>query len=490
MTMANPFDYHDLITFDRDELVIQDVIPVNSYTKVFRHQNLVKKAIYFLVVGGVRGFLRTYQSNKLRILIGKKSTFVIARVKGESEYYGGLQFSLDQPKFYFLRITKRMELPKPEDYNGLVGFNPFIGCFPDNTQLEARDAKNVFSPIVLKEEQGQINAGWDLYLIGAGNYPRTTILPHFKGFNRKVAVDFNYEILASKHLNGFAVKTNDFCAALEEAAGSNSKCGVITSYHSYHVQQAVDFLKLANSKVIIEKPPCLTKAELSTLLENFDPRRVFIGYNRRFLPWNEKIRNLLARHKEPTVINMIVTETQTRGDHWYYAPNQGTKISGNICHWVDLAVYLLQRKPCHVSVARSKGASTDYCSFAILFEDGSIVTLTASDLGDGTKGVQEEIFVRNKMLDIHVENYMSMRIWEKGKVSSFHKIRRDKGHFRMYKYFRDAIVNDKPSSYTKKDLLYSSLTYLTMIDLYTGNQDSANLEYDNFGDHVFDGDAC
>jgi predicted dehydrogenase len=164
--------------------------------------------------------------------------------------------------------------------------------------------------------------------------------------------------------------------------------------------------------------------------------------------------------------------------HWYNAPNQGSRIAGNLCHWIDLTIFLLEgKKPVSISISKNKILGIDNSTFIILFDDGSIVTLIPSDYGDGTYGVQEFIKIRNEKLDIRIDDFMHMRLWINGKVRNYYKLRRDKGHDIMYKKFCNSILSNKKSEYTKNDLIYSTSIYLNFIKLYYSDESNMELHF-------------
>ncbi len=473
------FDYHQLISFKKTDVEIVSITHQNSWHKEFRHQNKFAKLFFFLFREGLSALVEKVTAIRFYEEIGKKAAFIIVKVKNTNEYCGGFQFSLDQPVYYFLKNSIKKTLPVVKDYDLILDFNPFLGYIPLKVKGISKERNKTFMPIFLtRKKSNKFNR--DLYIIGSGFYIKSFVLPFFKKFNPKVAVDFNHNILTANYLKNFEIRTNDFSKILEYSEDEKLKCGIIASYHSYHTQQAIDFLKMPNSVVVIEKPPCVTFDDLRMLLQNYDPKKIYIGYNRRFIKWNAIVRDLIAKHPSPCIINISITEAQISKSHWYYAPNQGTRIAGNLCHWVDLVIYLLQKKPIKVMISRNDKLGIEYSSYSILFEDGSIANLTPTDLGDGTHGVQEFLHIRNEELDIKIDDYLRMRIWEKGRTRNYYKIRRDKGHAKMYRFFNKAITNKIPSNYSKTDLIYSTLTYISLIHLSKSDFDSLSLNFDDF----------
>jgi predicted dehydrogenase len=259
------------------------------------------------------------------------------------------------------------------------------------------------------------------------------------------------------------------------------RMGIIASYHSFHASQALAFLQLPESSVLIEKPPCLTIAELEALASQYDPHRIFLGYNRRFIEWNWRARDILDAHGLPVVMTIMVNEAQIASDHWYFASNQGSRVSGNLCHFLDLAVFLLQKQPVRISLGRNTVLGIERSTFVVLFEDGSIVNLIPSDLGDGTRGVQEHISIKSESLELTIGDYLWMRVWEKGRVRKYAVLHRNKGHQAMYRNYKQSVFQGRPSTIGRRELIHSSLLYISFVRLFASGDDAKELDFSPFG---------
>ena len=127
-----------------------------------------------------------------------------------------------------------------------------------------------------------------------------------------------------------------------------------------------------------------------------------LGFNRRHNRLVKRARNLLAGEAGPTSVFCIVREVPILPNHWYFWPNQGTRIAGNVCHWIDLGVFLIgeHADPERISLSPpipSTGSSA-YCDgervLTVIFSDGSLLTVAATDRGDDLRGVQETVEIR------------------------------------------------------------------------------------------------
>ena len=78
------------------------------------------------------------------------------------------------------------------------------------------------------------------------------------------------------------------------------------------------------------------------------PGELEVGFNRRYNPLVERARKELAAESGPTTLVATIREVDITPDHWYLWPNQGTRVAGNLCHWIDLALHLIgpgRRRP-------------------------------------------------------------------------------------------------------------------------------------------------
>lgn len=149
---------------------------------------------------------------------------------------------------------------------------------------------------------------------------------------------------------------------------------------------------------------------------------------------------------------MSIKEVLIPRSHWYYWPNQGTRVTGNLCHWIDLSYFWLKCKPCEMSLL----SSNDSVSLSILFEDDSLVNIIASDQGNNLRGVQERIEVRTEDKTIFIDDYKKMIIYNNGRAFIKRKLLRDKGHGQMYKEFLNAAKTGRKALYENDDVFWVS----------------------------------
>jgi predicted dehydrogenase len=290
---------------------------------------------------------------------------------------------------------------------------------------------------------------WDVWLVGYGGYVREHILPAFAS-DVAAAVDYKAALIGRHVESPFpVVETLD--EILPDIAAAKRPLVIVSAYHADHVPVAEAVLS-ANPRagLFLEKPPCVTVEE-ARRLEALRRRGAWIdaGYNRRHAPFTSLLRAELQALPRPFIMTAEVKELKLPPSHWYFWPNQGTRVTGNLCHWLDLACHLADAAPAEIAVLGDEGN----LSVTLGFADGSIATIVATDLGDDLHGVTERIQLRAADCTMTVDDFRSLEIVRGGQRSRDRRQHRDKGHAAMYRELRRRWVGGEPPSYPTGDIV-------------------------------------
>jgi predicted dehydrogenase len=269
--------------------------------------------------------------------------------------------------------------------------------------------------------------------LGAGNYVRAVLLHHLRRcqpITVRGVMDIRPEVAA---MQGRALQA-DFCTTAPEAVfeDDGTDLVLIASDHASHADYAIAALR-AGKAVHLEKPPAVTPGQLTRLLHclhSTTNARLHLGYNRPFAPATIELQSRLAVLTGPTSITCRVRGYRLSRAHWYRWPNQGTRIAGNVVHWIDLGYRLTgRRRPTAVEVELRDGPSPDgdALQLTISFEDGSAATIHFDSGGDPVDGLQEVIEVRKEELNARIDDFRALSIDDHGgHVRRTYP--RDKGH--------------------------------------------------------------
>ena len=308
----------------------------------------------------------------------------------------------------------------------------------------------------------------ELFLAGAGAYAYAYVVPYMKGVFHHTIVDLNPLLVAiMQEKFGFSYSDTSCERALKRLADCDSPVLIIATYHSTHVNLA-EFAYKCNprTKIFIEKPPATTVEQLERLLKlRQGGAYIEIGYNRRHIPMILEAKAMLSCCNGPLTMTCIVKELRLPKSHWYYWSTQGTRIAGNLCHWIDLGAYCIKQRPVSVyGVSVPENPAGDEVTVVVNYEDGSRLTVMATDQGNSLRGVQEYIDIRRGDLTVSIDDFLRMKIQRHGRQWIQRALFRDKGHKRMYCQFIDNIQKERAPEYSDMDLFYSTRAYLAARD--------------------------
>jgi predicted dehydrogenase len=158
----------------------------------------------------------------------------------------------------------------------------------------------------------------------------------------------------------------------------------------------------AGKHVFVEKPMALTEAECRELFQAVadSGNQLTVGFNRRFAPFYQDLKQSLHGRSGPAVINCRMSSPGISGSYWMADPSIGGAIIGEAVHFVDLMYWLLESEPVNVSAYCLPTGKTDPVGENNLvatfrFADGSIGSLNYSTIGSKkAQGERVEVFAK------------------------------------------------------------------------------------------------
>lgn len=285
-----------------------------------------------------------------------------------------------------------------------------------------------------------------LAIVGAGNFAKATALPALAGAAIKTIVSSSGvtgTMLAKKY--GVPFSGTDYAAVLVDP---DVRGVIIMTRHNLHARQAVAALQ-AGKHVLVEKPLCLALAELRALEaavasagSTSNPSTITVGYNRRFAPHVEKMKELLGG-AGPISFVATMNAGAIPAQHWTHDPEVGGgRIVGEACHYVDLAIFLVGHPVIEVSATQLVGAA-DCASILLQHRDGSVSVINY--LANGHRDVSKErIEVHSQGRTLVLDNFRELRGHG---FPSFSKMtsRQNKGHAKQFALFAKAVKTNGPA---------------------------------------------
>jgi predicted dehydrogenase/threonine dehydrogenase-like Zn-dependent dehydrogenase len=250
--------------------------------------------------------------------------------------------------------------------------------------------------------------------LGAGSFPTRMLLPHLK---RNPAVDFSWIAtqtgLSAAHQQkrwGFdrAVST-----AEEGLAVDDTDAVLIMSRHDSHARYAREMLD-RQVGLFCEKPLALSESELEDVASAWVRTGLpaMVGFNRRFAPSVRRLKDAVAG-RGPLQVVYRVFAGRLPPDHWYFEKDQGGRILGEFCHFVDLANWLIGTPPRSVSASGidvSDPVTAQSVSAQICYQDGSAASVVYG--GATPAGAPKELVeVAGDGVAGRIEDFASLQLW-------------------------------------------------------------------------------
>jgi len=443
--------------------------------------NIFYKAAFFAIREGLPTTLRKIASSKRYIDSQVRYlTFLIIEKSKEKYINISVQFQKEpdnyviQNRFYsFTEID--FDSVKQNISFYMQKFNQFV--IADYDCVGISNDEYIELERLCKEKSDGYNDG--LFVYGLGSYVSTYIMPYLKKVNKIACVDYN-----AAHSTKFREKygfSNNYLVAsdsYDDLRNTKNPYVIIATYHSDHTRIAKEVCEVnPKSYIFIEKPPCVSLNDLATLTELYKKgARIEIGFNRRYIPFSQYVKKHVKDKK--IFVTCSIKEVLLNENHWYFWGNQGSRITGNIVHWIDLATFWINSDPCEINLLFTE-EDREHFALAVLYRNGSILNLTSSDSGNSLRGVQEKIEVRFENQTLIIDDYLKLvHIKENGLKETKRNILRDKGHTRMYRHFKELIHGKKGPTYPLNDLIRTTIVAYYASHMQKNNVKNLNIEKD------------
>jgi polar amino acid transport system substrate-binding protein len=288
-------------------------------------------------------------------------------------------------------------------------------------------------------------------VVGAGAFARSVLLPSLT----RARVSFGTVVAATGLSARSAAEKFGFeaCSTAANAIWRDDRCDavVIATRHDSHAQLTIDALK-AGKAVFVEKPLCITEAELDRVTEVVDTLNaagqtpfVMVGFNRRFAPAVEAVRASMAG--APVSVVYRVNAGRLPPQSWIARTEEGGgRIVAEVCHFVDLCAHLAGSPVVEVFATRS-AAGPDDVIVSLRMANGSMATVAYLIDGDRS-AAKERIEVFGSGRSGTIDDFRRARVsggrwravWHRGVLA-----RQDKGHAAEMAAFVGAVASGSPS---------------------------------------------
>ena len=257
-------------------------------------------------------------------------------------------------------------------------------------------------------------------VIGAGNFARTMLLPHVQG-RVPLGTVVNNTALSTNHVRtkfGFAGAATN---AEQLFADGAAAAVLIATRHNLHAPLVLRGLE-AHRHVFVEKPLCLTRAELAQIETALPNSRgsVQVGFNRRFAPAAIALRKLVRAAPGPKTASFRVMAGPLEPTSWFANHHEsGGRVLGEACHFFDFFCFLFESRPLRVSAqtvwpAAGRLPFPDSVTAQVEFADGSCGQLVYSAEGD-TSWPKETCTVFGAGFTAELQNFKTLVVNQRRK---------------------------------------------------------------------------
>jgi predicted dehydrogenase/threonine dehydrogenase-like Zn-dependent dehydrogenase len=368
-------------------------------------------------------------------------------------------FSLDKAMDAY-----QMIMEKSAFYVGILLEYDYQKYTQDTIQIPKFQAKNKI------ENNSSLNVGF----IGAGTFAQNFLLPNIE--NATMTAVSTHQGHSSRNIAdkyGFAIATGD-----SDTIVNNPDINTIfiATRHNLHAEFVLKSIK-SGKNVFTEKPLCMSEKELEQIVEAYkevnlkeEKVRVMVGFNRRFSPHIQKIKQLFNSN-QPKSINYRINSGFIPSDSWVQDKEiGGGRIIGEVCHFVDLAMYLSGSLPASLqanAVIDPLGLM-DTLTVNMSFKDGSIANV--SYFSNGSKELKKEYLeVFSNGVTAVVDDFKELHIYT-NKHKKTKLLNQNKGHKSEVKLFLDSIRNGELAPIPFEEVYWSTKMSFDIITSITNNE--------------------
>jgi len=315
-----------------------------------------------------------------------------------------------------------------------------------------------------------------LGVLGAGNFANVVLLPLL----RRVPSVECIGLASAGGVSGagaarkyrFRYATTDEAAILEDA---EINAVAVLTRHNLHARQTIKALK-AGKNVFCEKPLALNWKDLESVARTLrrSERTLMVGFNRRFAPMTERLREWMEGAGEPLVMHYRVNAGYLPPSHWVHDPEVGGgRIIGEACHFIDMLTFLAGGPPVRVTASGLPDGDRyrdDNVVINLTFPDGSIGTIAYVANGARSSSKERlEVFAggRTAVLD----DFRRLETFSNGRRRVWRDpVRQDKGHLGEWLAFVECLTSGSPPPIPYDQLFGVSLASLAAVEaLHSGN---------------------
>lgn len=276
----------------------------------------------------------------------------------------------------------------------------------------------------------------DIGVIGCGQFAFSTIAYFlWRSYGNRIASCFDTDRAAAVSF-ARAMRVPDVAAsAVELLRQPGMRLVYVASNHASHSHYAVQALE-QGLDVYIEKPIAVTYLQLVELLKALRASggRVFAGYNRPFSGAIRLLRQEMDIDRSSAIsMQCFVAGHLLAADHWYRRPDEGTRICGNMGHWLDLMVHIFcwRSLPDSMTIsilAADQNEPDENVVVSLRSDRGDIVSIILTARSEPFEGILETINIQHGSTMCTIDDFRRVTIWKGPRLVRRRYRPKDVGH--------------------------------------------------------------
>jgi predicted dehydrogenase len=303
-------------------------------------------------------------------------------------------------------------------------------------------------------------------LIGCGQFGFSSVSYYLVKANRNILLDcFDVDIFnrnSAAQFWGYDA-VGDVTNLLENCSCQYVYIASNHASHAAYVMKALDYGKI----VYVEKPVVVNYEQFNILFGRIKKQpdlrnQIYVGYNRPFSPAVLKLKSKTKGQMLPITLNCFVIGHFLDIDHWYNDPNEGTRICGNLGHWLDLSINLLGNRG---KIAESYSITMNYSDLesvseninvSIITDLKDLISITFTARSEPFEGVNESIQFQSGEIIAKIDDFRRMQIWNKDNKKSYFYYPKDVGH---------STAINQPFNNLKRDFMEIEISTIIMLEI-------------------------
>jgi predicted dehydrogenase/threonine dehydrogenase-like Zn-dependent dehydrogenase len=345
--------------------------------------------------------------------------------------------------------------------------------YESNGKLETARDELRREPRRVTTLQGKLGVG----CIGAGGFASESVFPALRDSDQIEMVSVGAARGASaesaRRSHGFQLAETP----TEVIDNPTAKAIFILTRHESHARFVVSALK-HGKMVFVEKPLAIDREQIEQIKQAYTEQErsglnpfLMVGFNRRFAPYTEKIKQFFAGRREPMVIQVRINAGLLARDHWVHRPEEGGRLVGEVCHFVDWVRFVIGAQIVQVSGVVLRDCAKyhgDNAGALLRFRDGSLASIFY--LANGDFSIEKEyieVFCEGGVA--RLTDFTALDLVRDGKTLRSSS-RRDKGHARQFKATLEAMRRGDPSPIPFEELIEVTESTLSFQESLRGEE--------------------